>query len=162
MCRGIKNPRKRSIRGDLNSGMWTVLRFTDSHEITQGGSPIITRHSTDELTMNKKLNRALKDDFQEQMKCHFCPSNRDKRISRHVRNREISNSPRQIAIFYVFRDRSRNFPFSATNRDFFSPPRKIAHFPLNLKTKFAHFPLNLRTKFAHFPLNLRTKFAYFP
>ena len=87
---------------------------------------------------------------------------RDKRISRHVRNREISNSPRQIAIFYVFRDRSRNFPFSATNRDFFSPPRKIAHFPLNLKTKFAHFPLNLRTKFAHFPLNLRTKFAYFP
>ena len=52
-----------------------MLRFTDSHEITQGGSPVITRHSTDELAMNKKLNRALKDDFQEQMKCHFCPSN---------------------------------------------------------------------------------------
>ena len=54
-----------------------MLRFTESHEITQGGSPIISRRSTNELAMNKKLNKALKDDVQEQnkMKCHFCPSN---------------------------------------------------------------------------------------
>ena len=73
--RGIKNPRKRSIRGDLNSGMWTVLRLTDSHYSRR--PPIITRRSANELAMNKKLNRAFKDDFQEQnkMKCHFCPFN---------------------------------------------------------------------------------------
>ena len=46
VCRDIKNLRKRSIRGDLKYGMWTVLRFTDSHEITRGGSPINTRRST--------------------------------------------------------------------------------------------------------------------
>ena len=54
-----------------------MLRSTDSHEMSQGGCPIITRRSPHELAMNKKLNGALKDDFQEQnkMKCNFSPSN---------------------------------------------------------------------------------------
>ena len=71
---------------------------------------------------------------------------RDKRKSRHVWNRDFSHSPRQIAIINVFRAKSRISQVLATNRDFFSFPRQIAHFPLNLRTKFAHFPLNLKTK----------------
>ena len=73
VCSDIKNPRKRRIRGDLNSGMWTVLQSTDSHQMIYAGFPIITR----ELAMNKKLSGALKIDFQEQnkMKCNFCPTN---------------------------------------------------------------------------------------
>ena len=59
-CAGTLKSQKSSIQGDLNSGM---LWSTDSYEMTQGSSPIITRRSTHELAMNTKLNGALKDDF---------------------------------------------------------------------------------------------------
>ena len=48
---------------------------------------------------------------------------RDKRKSQHVRNRDFSHSPRQIATFHVFRDKSR----------FSRILGQIAHFPLNLR-----------------------------
>ena len=35
----------------------------------------------------------------------------------------------------------------ATNHEYYSTPRQIAHFPLDLRTKSAHSPLNLQAKY---------------
>ena len=45
---------------------------------------------------------------------------RGKNLSRCVRNREILHFPRKTAKFCVYRDKPRNFAFTATNRDMFA------------------------------------------
>ena len=65
--------------------------------------------------------------------------NRGKSLSRWVRNRDSWRLPRQIAIFGICRDISRQYTFSAISRDFLWFFTSDGDFIYSLTVKFLEF-----------------------